>query len=253
MEGSVWYGGNRVKISAQLIDAATDEHLWSEIYERDFRDIFAIQADIAKHIATALEAELLPEERARLEIPPTVSEAAYALYLKALASTPNIGLGTPPEFFETLRQAVTLDPGFALAHATLAIAYALKMTLIENMEAPAREHAARAIELDQNQAHAYSALAVIDAEYLRFPEAEINFERAIELAPNDLEMLEGAGIFFAVTAQTDRAAKLMARAKQFSPNSLIWESWLHVGTRDYESVCLILLIIMNQLPTRIHL
>jgi TolB-like protein len=85
MEGSVRYAGDRVRVTAQLIDAATQDHLWSEVYERDLADVFAIQADIAAKIAAALEAEFSVAEREGIEKLPTSSPTAYALYLRALA------------------------------------------------------------------------------------------------------------------------------------------------------------------------
>ena len=93
MEGSVRYAGERVRVTAQLIDAATEDHLWSEVYERDLADIFAIQSDIATRIATALEATFSTAERQRIEKPPTDSPVAYALYLKAVAMIPEPGTG----------------------------------------------------------------------------------------------------------------------------------------------------------------
>ena len=84
MEGSVRYAGDRVRVTAQLIDAATEEHLWSEVYERHLADVFAIQADIAEQIAGALKAEFSAAERRNIEtLPTTVSADAHALYLQS--------------------------------------------------------------------------------------------------------------------------------------------------------------------------
>ena len=85
MEGSVRYANDRVRITMQLIDAATDDHLWSETYDREFADIFAIETDIALNVVSALEAEFSLEERESLERSPTTFPAAYRLYLRALA------------------------------------------------------------------------------------------------------------------------------------------------------------------------
>jgi TolB-like protein len=84
MEGSVRYSANRVRVTTQLIDAATGVHLWSEAYERDFADIFAIQADIAMNVANALEAEFSEAEQQSIETAPTTSADAYALYLQVV-------------------------------------------------------------------------------------------------------------------------------------------------------------------------
>ncbi len=93
MEGSVRYANDRVRITAQLVDAASDQALWSDVYERDFADVFAIQADIAMNIANALQAEFSVAERQSLEREPTSSPAAYALFLQALSGLRQIGAG----------------------------------------------------------------------------------------------------------------------------------------------------------------
>src|SRR3954467_14321007 len=83
LEGSVRRVGNRVRVNVQLIDASNDEHIWAEDYDRDLTDVFAIQTDLAQKIASALQAKLSPNEKERLDRPPTQNSDAYLLFLRA--------------------------------------------------------------------------------------------------------------------------------------------------------------------------
>jgi len=126
LEGSVRRAGNKVRVTGQLIHAATDEHLWAQSYDRDLTDIFAIQAELAREIAAAMSAALSPEEKARLEHPSVTNPAAYDLLLRA-RQIDRDGNDTRQEL-ETeeamLQSAVTLDPVYASAWANLAAVHA---------------------------------------------------------------------------------------------------------------------------------
>ena len=120
LEGSVRRGGNRVRITAQLIDTETDKHLWAETYDRDLDDIFAIQSDVAKKIATALKASLTPEEEKRIDKKPTENLEAYDYYLRGSEYANRSYLES--DFLialNMLQKAVELDPEFALAYARI--------------------------------------------------------------------------------------------------------------------------------------
>jgi TolB-like protein/Tfp pilus assembly protein PilF len=122
LEGSVRRAGNRVRITAQLIDAATDEHLWAERFDRDLDDIFAIQSEVAEAIARALQANLSPEEKQLLATAPTNNIDAYDLYLKARVMLRSADYSSRKylDALPLLEQAVDADPQFALAWARLA-------------------------------------------------------------------------------------------------------------------------------------
>jgi TolB-like protein/Tfp pilus assembly protein PilF len=122
VEGSVRRSGDRVRVTAQLIDANTDEHLWAENYDRQLADVFAIQTAVAQEIVGALQAELTPEEERLISEQPTESIEAYELYLRARVSmgTGGLSLGADEEAERLLEQAVALDPRFARGHALLA-------------------------------------------------------------------------------------------------------------------------------------
>src|SRR5207237_5255824 len=124
LEGSVQRTGNRVRVSAQLIDARTDMHLWAEHYDRDLADVFAIQSEIAKTIADQLQAKISPSEKAAIEKAPTTDLVAYDLYLRAEAlfadtSDPIHAREKLPQAARLLDEAVTRDPHFLLAWCLL--------------------------------------------------------------------------------------------------------------------------------------
>src|SRR5438874_3222920 len=124
LEGSVRRAGNRVRVSVQLINANNDEHIWAEDYDRDLTDVFAIQTDLAQKIASALQAKLSPNEKARLDRRPTQNSDAYLLYLQAhdYASRMDDIHGAQAKAVPLFEQAIKLDPNFALAYADLSIA-----------------------------------------------------------------------------------------------------------------------------------
>ncbi len=118
LEGSVRRAGNHARITAQLIDARTDEHVWAETYDRDLNDVFAVQSEIARKIAGTLQATLTDAEKNLIETRPTTNQKAYDLYVKAREAGPF------RDWINLLVQAVAEDPNFALAQAELSRAYA---------------------------------------------------------------------------------------------------------------------------------
>jgi tetratricopeptide (TPR) repeat protein len=195
------------------------------------------------NVANALSAEFSLEEQESIEEVPTVSPAAYALYLKARALVPDLSGGAArSEFLDPLNQAVTLDPEFALARATLAFVYAAASgrretgsAEAEEMETLARDHAQRALAVDPSQGLAYAALAVIDENYGRVPEAQINWEKALESSPSDTDVLDDAVRFYSFTGQLDKARPLAARAYSLNPAQLTTQIWLHLGSKDFDA------------------
>jgi TolB-like protein len=169
LEGSVRKAGTRLRITAQLVNVADGYHLWSERYDREMEDVFAIQEDIARAIADRLQVTLAGGAGERLVKPPTKSLEAYDLYLKGryfvnrIVEVAGEGPRKGIDFFE---QALALDPGYALAHAGIADAYSfLGSTVLRPKEAlpKAREAAMRALELDDTLAETHCALGWIYA------------------------------------------------------------------------------------------
>jgi TolB-like protein len=234
MEGTVRYGGNRVRITTQLIDGDSDTHLWSQTYESEFdaENIFAIESDMAVQIAAALEAKLLPAERASIEKLPTTSTEALTLYLRAKASITDLGPFMAPEeisnFHRYLDEALVSDPEFALAHAWKAYEHGFSVGRtfpLSNDDAVAerialvRDHAEKALKLDPDLGIAHGALAWPHTYGLRRADAQEAWERAYELSPGDPDIVVDFGFFAGATGQTDRAAALARQALRIAPNS----------------------------------
>src|SRR6516162_4297801 len=126
LEGSVQRIGEQVHINLQLIDARNDTHLWAQTFNRERKDIFAVEAEVAQQVADALKARLMPEETARVTAAPTRNEAAYELYLQANSHANRaydqdvLALRELPQAIALYEQALGVDPQFALAAAALA-------------------------------------------------------------------------------------------------------------------------------------
>jgi adenylate cyclase len=190
MEGSIRYDRNRIRVTAQMIDALTGVHVWSETYDRDFTDVFAIESDIAMNVADALEAELSGESIAALKRPATASPEAYALYLEARNLYGEDGAG--PRIEELLRRAIEIDSRFASALGYLAEREAINLADASSGNGvPPAERAARAAEirvraeqalaLDGSVVDAHTALGVLDFGEWRWSAARARFDAATKL------------------------------------------------------------------------
>ncbi len=214
MEGSVRYANERVLITAQLIDGRTGAHLWSNEYNRDLMDVFAVQAEIAENIAMALEAEVLASEHESMEKPPTDSTEAYEHYLRAL-SLPNFSVFPQAlaAYINSLDRALAVDPEFAEAYALRARGYIAQGDL-----SGALDDARRAIELDPTIGRAYSARALVYRDYYdRQDEARVAHERSVELSPNDAEILIEYARFLAYSEEYAEAIRVGNQAIAIDP------------------------------------
>ena len=188
VEGSVRRAGDRVRITAQLIDAATERHLWARSYERDMKEVLALQGEVAAAIVEEIQVSVTPQEETRLRDNRTVNPEAYEAYLKGryfieqrTEQTLRVGL-------ESLNEAIRLDPTLELAHVGVADAYNLMgfMTVIAPQDAfpNAKAAAKRAIELNPQSGEAYTSLAYPTLWFdWNLDEAERLFRRAIDLHP----------------------------------------------------------------------
>jgi len=242
MEGSVRYAGDRVRVTAQLIDAATEDHLWSEVYERDLADVFAIQADVATKIAAALKAELSLAERESVERLPTDSTEAYGLYLRAMAIFQEHGhpvgaLKTPSDTIQShLDRAIALDPNFAMAYVARASlnasrlnqdpgVYAESARRRLELERLALQDVERALALDPTIGAAHGILARIHQFNWRGAEARAAYLRALELSPSSIEVLINFAVFCAITGRLDDALAHATRAIDLDPSSPQVHDW----------------------------
>jgi TolB-like protein/Tfp pilus assembly protein PilF len=195
LEGKVRRGGNRVRITAQLIQLKDQTQLWAETYERDLSDVLSVQAEIAQAIAREINLALNLSERRGLADPQKgharVQPAAYDAYLKARYNLHQMTPAAISKSIEDFERAVGLDPNYAPAYAGLASAYALlaiaPFDYLPPQEAmPKAERAARkSLELDSGFAESHTALALVNHHYhWKWKEAEAGYQRAIELNPD---------------------------------------------------------------------
>jgi TolB-like protein/class 3 adenylate cyclase/Tfp pilus assembly protein PilF len=196
IEGTVMREGDRVRITAQLIDARDDSHIWSDRYDRDLRNILALHSDVARAVAEQVRLELGPEEQAVLTASRPVDPQAYDAYLRGLQflSMPRYSLTGPADLqaaIEQFERAVELDPAFAPGWAELAVARQARITsgvMAYQGEFPkAREAARRALELDENLGRAHLVIGWLqlfdDWDFSGAPRRAL--ERALQLSPSD--------------------------------------------------------------------
>jgi TolB-like protein/Tfp pilus assembly protein PilF len=246
MECSVSYAEGRVSVSAQVTNAETGISMWTESYNRELVGVFGIQADIAKSIANALEAEFSDEERTRLEEIPTDSIEAWTRYLQAMALmgvglNPNETAETMARFHALLDQAIALDPNFARAHAVKAVGYAFSMIIplpvsdprtVADWERLANESAQRALRIDPETGLAHMALALAHQFSRRGTAALQEFEAALTLNPNDIDILDDFARLNVRIGRPDEAVRQMQRVQVLNPSHSIGWMLLLAGNLD---------------------
>jgi adenylate cyclase len=190
LEGSVRKAGNRVRITAQLIDGAAGDHIWADRYDRDLTDIFEIQDEISKAIVEALKVKLLPKEKSAIETRGTSSVDAYSLYLMARQQWITGTFGDPRReeaILRLCRQATLLDPNYAEAWALMALAQ-LDLRFVHAQKSDALPAAERALELNPNLAEAHCIRARYLEEQGKADEAEQQMRTALKLNPDSWEV-----------------------------------------------------------------
>ena len=190
LEGSVRKAGDRVRITAQLIDAATGGHVWADRYDRDLTDIFAIQDEISKAIVAALQVKLLPEEKKAIETRGTSSVEAYNLYLMARQQLIDGAFGDPRRDETIVRicqQATVIDPNYAQAWALMAFAQS-ELRFWHGRDAHALPAAERALAIDPNLAEVRCVKARYFEEEGRQEDADREIAEALKLDPESWEV-----------------------------------------------------------------
>jgi serine/threonine-protein kinase len=242
VEGSVMRSGSRVRITTQLVQAVPEQHLWAESYERNLQDILALQSDVARRIAQAVQATVTPEEERRLAAAHPVEPAAHEAYLKGrqLLRMPGPERIKCVDFFEG---ALAVDPDYALAYAGLADAYIrFAHDLLPPWEAfpQAKAMATKALERDATLSAAHTALA--DAKYhydYDWVGAEAGFQRVFDLDPSNATahawysgLLAAQGRFEEATAELKEAKTL----DPFAPYRFLAVRWLYYARRYEEAI-----------------
>jgi TolB-like protein/DNA-binding winged helix-turn-helix (wHTH) protein/Tfp pilus assembly protein PilF len=241
VEGSVQRSGGKLRVSVQLIETATDTHVWSQEYDRELGDLFAVQADIARQVAAAVHARLTPAAQAQLERAPTRNAQAYDLYLRALEHERREDV-RPEVAIALADQAVALDPEFALAHALLARAhldlYWLGLDPREQRRESARRHAETAQRLAPDLLEARLAWAEYLYHGLRdYPAALAEFDLALRLAPGSSRARYMKAAIFRRQGRWAEALSQFEQAAALDPLNVkvIGEfAWAYALLRRYE-------------------
>jgi TolB-like protein/Tfp pilus assembly protein PilF len=263
LEGSVRRSGNRVRVNVQLIDANTDEHVWANDYDRDVTDVFAIQSDLAREIANALQAKLSPAEKSQMTLKPTENGEAYLAFVQAHdLSCAYEDLGKLKQSAQLYQRAIDLDPNFALALARYS---QLESWMLRTHEATsdhrekARSLAERALQLQPdlpeahlalgfsyyygdnnydaalrefeiaqrglpNESEVYLAIGAIQRRQGKWAESTANLEKSASLNPKDTWPLQNLTYNYAMQRNFDAANKTMDRALELNPNGIgLWE------------------------------
>ena len=250
LEGSIRRAGNRVRITAQLIDAATGGHVWADRFDRDLTDIFAVQDEVTQQIVEALKIKLTPSEEARITNTPTSSLEAHDLFLKAreLIQASSVDRTTFEQSVQLFERAISLDPGYAQAHAGLAFAYLFDYSNRwtgdpDGSMRHAYELATKAIALDPNDPYGY-AVASISARHLNDDQrAEFAIDRALALNPNYALALNIRGAGAAFSGHPEAAIPDIERAMRldpgFSQQYLHYLGLAHLMLGNYETAATI--------------
>ncbi len=242
LEGSVRKVGNRLRITAQLIDVADGYHLWSERYDRELEDVFAIQDEIAAAIVSTLRDRLAEVQRTQVVKRYTDNVAAYQLYLQGRyveKTRRRAGFARGIEYFE---QAIAEDPNYALAYTGLADSYNLLAwyRLLSPREAFPKAHVAalKALEIDEMLPEAHTSLGVVRFYYdWEWHGAERSLTRALRLNPEDGTALHAYSEYLAARNRLTEATERITRAQQLEPLGLSINAglgWIHYFCRRYD-------------------
>ncbi|HKW64827.1 MAG TPA: tetratricopeptide repeat protein [Candidatus Acidoferrum sp.] len=226
IEGTVQRSGGRVRIAAQLIEARTDQHLWAESYERDLRDVLALQGEVASAIAGEIRVKLTPQENARMAGARPLNPEAHEAYLQGLYYWNKLTEEDIKKSIERYQRAIQLAPEYAPAYSALAFSY----TLLASMEfAPSRENytqakklAQKAIELDDSLSDAHAALGFVlcygDWDWAA---AEAQFKRANALEPNGELGHHVYAVYLGDMGRSEEAISEMKRSIESDPLSVL--------------------------------
>jgi TolB-like protein len=242
VEGSVIREGNHIRVHAQLIRGTTDEHFWSEEYEREVRDALALESDVAQSIARKVEVTLTGKERQRLAATHHVSPEVYESFLRAQDQANNINSGDDLEKAITdFEDTISKDPSFAPAYDGLASMYQLQTT--SRASVPPQEArpklisaARKALELDPDLVHPHILLGEVYQRQWQWSDAEAELKRALELSPNDARAQEQFAIWLLCQGRMDEALTWTQRAREIDPlgHSSITDGFILFHARRYD-------------------
>ncbi|HUP24695.1 MAG TPA: protein kinase, partial [Thermoanaerobaculia bacterium] len=227
VEGSVLRAGDRVRITAKLVHAATDSHIWAQSYERELGDVLALQGDLARAIASEIHVRLDPQEQTRLERRPAIPPEAHEHYLLGrylLNRRTTAALEKSVEHFE---RAIEVVPDYTLAYSGRADSLALLAGAghggsVRGLVDRARQSATKALELDETLAAVHTSLGFLRFKFdWDWPGAEAAFRRALELSPSDASAHHWFALYLTAMAHHDEAEVHIREAQRLDPLSLI--------------------------------
>ncbi len=229
LEGSVRKAGDRVRITAQLVDAKTGYHLWADRYDRELKDIFALQDEVTQKIVTALRVELTEGEQERLAHKFTDNLEAYDYYLRGLDQLMGFTKEKNARARELFEKTIEADPEYALGYVGLGWTYvdAWSMGWTHDPQSLVRafELAQRAIALDDSLPEAYAILGNVYLWKKEHERAIVETERAIALDPNDADSYVLLGDILVWAGKPEEAIELTKKAMRFNPVYPAWYLW----------------------------
>ena len=240
VEGSVMRSGNRVRITAQLIQARTDQHLWAETYERDLGNVLRLQAEVAQAIARQVRVQLTPQQRARLASAPVVNPEAYEAFLKGRSFLYAFTLPKMKRAKTYFEEAIEKDPGFALAYAGLADSYqylgSFRWLPPQEAYRGANESIRKALELNETLGEAHSTLGWLSWRYdWDWRTAEKEFNYALELDPNYALGHFNLALYLGWSGRRAEALAESAKARELDPVSPPdLTGYIYYHLRDYQ-------------------
>lgn len=225
LEGSIQKADSRIRVSVRLFRVADSSLLWAETFDEPEKDIFALQDAISERVANSLSLELGRHERAGLNRRITDNVEAYHLYNKGRFFWNRRSSDDLRKSISFYEQAIGLDPNFALAYAGIAESYVLLQLFTrshdEDRFLKAKEAAEKALSIDQDLAEAHTALGIVREQYeWNWPEAELEFKKAIAANPNYATAHQWYGEFLAFRGRTDEAVAATEKAVTLDPLSL---------------------------------
>ncbi len=225
VEGSVQRSENRVRITAQLIRAVTDQHLWADSYERDLQDVLGLQDEVAHAITQQVEGKLSQKKDAPPQSSRPVNPEAYEAYLKGRYYWNKRDRASLEKSLAYFNDAIAKDPNYALAYAGLADVYVVLgsdwATAPKDVNQKAKAAAQKALQIDDSLAEAHTSLGSIYHNEWNWQGAEREFKRAIELNPNYATAHQWYSIYLATTGRFDETVKEATKAAELDPLSLI--------------------------------
>jgi adenylate cyclase len=224
LEGSVRKAGNRIRITVQLIDSETSEHLWAESYDRELTDVFAVQSDISMTVAEALKVQLRSEERVVIEKKQTADPEAYTFYLKGRFYWNERTQQSVNKALKYFEQATRIDPTFALAYTGIADCYntlaGFDWMAPDRAYLLAKSFSTKALEIDESLAEAHASLAVtLKNQLWDFGNAEIELRRAIKLRPSYAPAYHWLATLLGVLGRVEEAISSESRGIEIDPYS----------------------------------